>query len=52
LTICVAVKVAEGMIMAADSAVTLEGWTQTPQGAQSGVIQTFLSRIPQMRAYC
>lgn len=37
MTICVAVKVAEGLVLAADSATTLEGTI----GGQSGVLQTF-----------
>ena len=41
MTICVAVKIAEGLVMAADSASMLEGTIDTPQGTQRGVVQTF-----------
>lgn len=43
MSICVSVKVAEGLVLAADSAVTLEGNINTPQGQASGIIQTFES---------
>ena len=41
MTICVAVKVAEGLVLAADSASTLIGSYSTPQGPMQGVVQTF-----------
>jgi hypothetical protein len=41
MTICVSVKVAEGMVLAADSAVMLSGKIKTPQGEGEGIIQTF-----------
>ncbi len=41
MTICAAVKIAEGLVMAADSASMLEGTVDTPQGTQRGVVQTF-----------
>lgn len=41
MTICVSVRIPEGLILAADSMVTLEGTINTPQGQQTGVLQTF-----------
>jgi len=41
MTICVSVKVAEGLVLAADSAVMLSGKIKTPQGESEGIIQTF-----------
>jgi hypothetical protein len=41
VTICVAVKVAEGLVLAADSAVVLEGVIQTPQGPVQTIIQNY-----------
>jgi len=41
MTICVSVKVAEGLVLAADSAVMLSGKIKTPQGEAEGIIQTF-----------
>lgn len=41
MTICVSVKVAEGLVLAADSTVMLEGTASTPQGMQSGILQSF-----------
>jgi len=41
VTICVSVRVAEGLVLAADSAVMLEGRLKTPQGEATGVLQTF-----------
>ncbi|MFZ5450249.1 MAG: hypothetical protein ACOZF2_00030 [Thermodesulfobacteriota bacterium] len=41
MTICVSVKVAEGLVLAADSAVMLSGTIRTPQGEAEGIIQTF-----------
>ena len=41
MTICVSVKVAEGLVLAADSAVTLQGSIKTPQGRGTGIIQQF-----------
>lgn len=43
MTICVSVRIPEGLILAADSMVTLEGTIDTPKGPQSGVLQTFES---------
>lgn len=41
MTICVSVRVAEGLVLAADSAVMLLGSVKTPQGQATGVVQTF-----------
>jgi hypothetical protein len=41
MTICVSVRVAEGLVMAADSAVTLQGDVVTPAGVQRHVLQSF-----------
>jgi len=41
MTICVSVRTPEGLILAADSMVTLEGVINTPKGQQTGVLQTF-----------
>lgn len=41
MTVCVSVKVAEGLVLAADSAVMLSGKIKTPQGEAEGIIQTF-----------
>ncbi len=41
MTICVSVRIPEGLILAADSMVTLEGTMNTPKGPQTGVLQTF-----------
>lgn len=40
MTICIAVRVAEGLVLAADSTFTLQGELDTPQGKQSQIIQT------------
>lgn len=41
MTICVAVKVAEGLVLAADSTIIVQGPIATPNGQQTGIIQTF-----------
>jgi hypothetical protein len=41
MTICVSVKVGEGLVLAADSAVVLEGIFNTPVGPQQGILQNF-----------
>ena len=42
MTICVSVRTPEGLILAADSMVTLEGTIRNPQGQQTtSVLQTF-----------
>ena len=41
MTICVSVRIPEGLILAADSMVTLEGTVDTPKGPKTGVLQTF-----------
>jgi hypothetical protein len=53
VTICVSVKVAEGLVLAADSAVTLSGTITTPQGAQTAIIQTFeyANKVTQIKDY-
>jgi hypothetical protein len=41
MTICVSVKIAEGLVLAADSAVMVLGKINTPQGEGEGLIQSF-----------
>src|SRR5438093_6595640 len=41
MTICVGVKIAEGVVLAADSASMLQGLVDTPQGQQIGILQTY-----------
>lgn len=41
MTICVAVRTAEGLVLAADSAVMLQGKVKTPGGDVPGIVQTF-----------
>ena len=53
MTICVAVSVGEGLVMAADSATTLEGELQTPTGKQHSVLKTFIygNKLTQIKDY-
>lgn len=53
MTICVAVKVGEGLVMAADSATILEGTAVTAQGTQTGVLQAFsyANKVMQVKDY-
>jgi hypothetical protein len=41
MTICVCVRVGEGLVLAADSKVMLEGQVQTPVGVQTQLLQHF-----------
>jgi hypothetical protein len=41
MTICISVNVAEGLVLAADSAVMVSGTINTPQGTGQGIIQSF-----------
>jgi hypothetical protein len=41
MTICVSVKIAEGLVLAADSAVILSGKIKTLKGEAEGIIQSF-----------
>jgi len=41
MTICVSVRIAEGLVLAADSAVMLEGRVKTAKGEATGILQTF-----------
>ena len=41
MPICVGVRAAEGLVLAADSAVSLQGTIQTPQGPEQVLLQTF-----------
>ena len=41
MTICISVRVAEGLVLAADSAVVLTGAVPTPQGPMQMIIQNF-----------
>jgi hypothetical protein len=38
MTICVSVRIPEGLILAADSVVSLEGAVDTPKGQQTGIL--------------
>jgi hypothetical protein len=53
MTICVSVRIPEGLILAADSAVTLEGTVSTPKGQQTGILQTFdyANKITRIKDY-
>ena len=55
MTICVAVKVAEGLVFAADSTTSLEGRKVDDQGnmVQAGIVQTFehASKVTQVKDY-
>jgi hypothetical protein len=53
MTICVAVKVAEGLVIAADSAVVLEGVMQTPQGPVQTILQNYeyANKVTHFRDY-
>jgi hypothetical protein len=53
MTICVSVRIPEGLVLAADSAASLEGTVTTPQGTQTGILQTFnyASKVAQIKDY-
>ena len=53
MTICVSVRIPEGLVLAADSMVSLEGEVDTPQGKQRGVFQTFefANKVTQFKDY-
>jgi hypothetical protein len=53
VTICIAVSVGEGLVLAADSAVTLEGDTQTPAGVQRQILNSFSfgNKVTQLKDY-
>lgn len=53
MTICVSVRIPEGLILAADSVVSLEGTVTTPQGQQTGILQTFdyANKITRIKDY-
>lgn len=53
MTICIAVKVAEGLVLAADSAVMLQGTIKTPQGDQDSILQTFMyaNKVSRLKDY-
>jgi len=54
MTICISVSVAEGLVLAADSAVMLEGVMQTKNGQQKkGILQTFefANKVAQIKDY-
>jgi len=53
MTICVSVRIPEGLVLAADSMVSLLGTRDTPQGKQTGVIQTFefANKVSQIKNY-
>lgn len=53
MTICVSVRIPEGLVLAADSMVSLEGTVDTPQGKQTGIYQTFefANKVTQFKDY-
>ena len=53
MTICVSVRIPEGLVLAADSMVVLEGTVDTPQGKQTGIFQTFefANKVAQLKDY-
>lgn len=53
MTICVSVRIPEGIVLAADSMVSLVGTRDTPQGQQTGVFQTFefANKVTQFKDY-
>jgi len=53
MTICVSVRIPEGLILAADSVVSLEGTVSTPQGQATGILQTFdfANKITRIKDY-
>ncbi len=53
MTICVSVRTPEGLVLAADSMVSLEGTVNTPQGSQTGIFQTFefANKVMQLKDY-
>ena len=54
MTVAIAVKVSEGLVLAADSALTVEGEVATPQGPpQRGVIQIYshATKVAQIREW-
>jgi hypothetical protein len=53
MTICISVRTPEGLVLAADSMVSLEGTVDTPQGRQRGVFQTFefANKVSQFKDY-
>jgi hypothetical protein len=53
VTICVSVRVAEGLVMAADSVVMLAGDIPTPTGVQRQMLQTFeyATKVARVKEY-
>lgn len=53
MTICVSVRIPEGLVLAADSAVSLEGTITTDKGQQTGILQTFnfANKITRIKDY-
>ena len=43
MSVVIAVKVSEGLVLGADSAATLHGKITTPQGVQEGVLKTYFN---------
>lgn len=41
MSVVIAVKVSEGLVLGADSAATLSGRFESPEGVQEGILQTF-----------
>lgn len=53
MTICVSARIPEALVLAADSMVSLEGTIITPQGNQTGILQTFeyANKVTQFKDY-
>jgi len=53
MTVCVSVKVGEGLVLAADSVVTMLGEIDTPDGPQQQVMQTFeyANKVTRLKDY-
>jgi hypothetical protein len=41
MTICIAVKVSEGIVLAADSTAAIMGWIENPPGGEPGILKTY-----------
>ena len=53
MTICASIRTPEGLVLAADSMVSLEGAINTPQGPKTGIFQTFefANKVMQLKDY-
>lgn len=41
MTICIAVKVSEGIVLASDSTATIMGWATNPPSGEPSVLKTY-----------